>query len=38
MAYGETKDLVKITQSDNILKDKTFKTASVQNMMVTKED
>ena len=28
MAYGETKDLVKRTQSDNILKDKAFKIAS----------
>ena len=28
MAYGETKDLVKRTQSDKILKDKAFKIAS----------
>ena len=26
--YGKTKDLVKITQSDKVLKDKTFKIAS----------
>ena len=28
MAYGKSKDLVKITQSDKVLKDKTFKIAS----------
>ena len=28
MAYGETKDLVKRTQSDNVLKDNPFKIAS----------
>ena len=28
MAYGKTKDLVKRTQSDKVLKDKVFKTAS----------
>ena len=28
MAYGESKDLVKITQSDKFLKDKAFKIAS----------
>ena len=28
MAYGKSKDLVKRTQSDKILRDKTFKTAS----------
>ena len=28
MAYGETKDLVKRTQSDKVLKDKAFKIAS----------
>ena len=28
MAYGKTKDLVKRTQSDKVLKDKTFKIAS----------
>ena len=28
MAYGKSKDLIKITQSDNVLKDKAFKTAS----------
>ena len=33
MAYGKTKDLVKRTQSDKVLKDKAF-----QNMMVIKED
>ena len=37
MAYGKTKDLVKITQSNKVLKDKVFKIASVQNMMVIKE-
>ena len=31
MAYGKTKDLVKITQSDYILKDKVFKIASDSN-------
>ena len=28
MAYGKSKDLTKKTQSDNVLKDKAFKTAS----------
>ena len=28
MAYGETKDLVKRTQSDKVLKDKAFKILS----------
>ena len=28
MAYGKSKDLIKRTQSDNILKDKEFKIAS----------
>ena len=28
MAYGKSKDLVKITQSDNFLRDKVFKIAS----------
>ena len=28
MAYGKSKDLVKRTQSDNVLKDKAFKIAS----------
>ena len=28
MAYGKSKDLVKITQSDKVLKDQTFKIAS----------
>ena len=28
MAYGKTKDLVKRIQSDKVLKDKAFKTAS----------
>ena len=28
MAYGKSKDLVKRTQSDNVLKDKSFKIAS----------
>ena len=28
MAYGKSKDLAKRTESDNILRDKTFKTAN----------
>ena len=28
MAYGKSKDLIKRTQSDNVLKDKAFKIAS----------
>ena len=28
MVYGKSKDLVKITQSDKVLKDKAFKNAS----------
>ena len=28
MAYGKSKDLIKRTQSDNVLKDKEFKIAS----------
>ena len=28
MAYGESKDLIKITQSDKVLKDKVFKIAN----------
>ena len=31
MAYGKTKDLIKRTQSDKVLKDKAFKIASKQN-------
>ena len=38
MAYGKSKDLVRRTQSDKILRDKAFKIASDPNMMVVKED
>ena len=38
MAYGKSKNLVKRTQSDKVLKDKAFKSASNLNMMVIKED
>ena len=38
MAYGKTKDLVKIIQSDKVLKDKTLKLQVIQNMIVIKED
>ena len=39
MAYGKSKDLVKRTQSDKVLRDKAFKSDQViQNMMVIKED
>ena len=38
MAYGKSRDLIKRTQSDKFLKDKAFKIASNQNMMVIKED
>ena len=38
MAYGKTKDLVKRTQSDKVLKDKAFKIASIQITMVIKQD
>ena len=38
MAYGKSKDLVKRTQSDKVLKDKAFKIASNSNIMVIKED
>ena len=31
MAYGKSKDLIKRTQSDKILKDKAFKIASYPN-------
>ena len=38
MAYGKTKDLVKRTQSDKVLKDKAFKFLVIQITMVIKED
>ena len=39
MAYGKSKDLVKRTQPDKVLRDKAFKSDQViQNMMVIKED
>ena len=38
MAYDKSRDLVKRTQSDKVLKDKAFKIASDPNMMVFKED
>ena len=37
-AYGKTKDLVKRTQSDKVLKDKAFKIASNPKYDVIKED
>ena len=38
MAYGKSKDLVKRTQSDKVLRDKHLKLQVIQNMMVIKED
>ena len=38
MAYGKAKDLVRRTQSDKVLRDKAFKIAVIQNMMVIKGD
>ena len=38
MAYGKSKDSIKRTQSDKVLRDKAFKIASNPNMMVIKED
>ena len=38
MAYGKTKDLVKRTQSDKVLKDKAFRILVIQITMVMKED
>ena len=38
MAYAKSKDLVKRTQSDIVLKDKAFKIAMIQITMVIKED
>ena len=38
MAYGKTKDLVKRTQSDKVLKDKHLKLRVIQITMVIKED
>ena len=37
IAYGKTKDLVKRTQSDKVLKDKAFKIASDSNNIIPKE-
>ena len=36
MAYGKSKDLVKRTQSDKVLRDKALKLLVIQNMMVIK--
>ena len=38
MAYDKSKDLVKRTQSDKVLRDKHLKMQVIQNMMVIKED
>ena len=38
MAYGKSKDLVRRTQWDKVLKDKAFKLQVIQNMMVIKEE
>ena len=38
MAYDKSKDLVKRTQSDEVLKFKALKLLAIQNMMVIKED
>ena len=38
MAYGKSKDLVKRTQSDKVLRIKAFNIGSDPNMMVTKKD
>ena len=38
MAYGKSKDLVKRTQSDKVLKDKGFKIASDPKHMVIRKD
>ena len=38
MAYDKSKDLVKRTQSDKILKDKALQLQVIQNTMVIKED
>ena len=37
MAYGDFKDLVKRTTSDEVLRDKAFNIAKIQNMMDIKE-
>ena len=37
MAYGKSKDLIKRTQSDKVLRDKAFKIASDKNMMAIRE-
>ena len=38
IAYGKSRDLVKITQSDKVWEIKRIKLLSIQNMMVIKED
>ena len=38
MAYGKSKDWAKKTQSDKVFRDKAFKIARNENMMVIKED
>ena len=38
MTYGKSKDLIKRTQSDKVLKIKHLKLRVIQNMMVIKED
>ena len=38
MAYGKSKDLVRRTHSDKVIRDKAFKLQVIQNMMVIKED
>ena len=38
VAYGKAKDLVRITQSDKVLRIKHLKLQVIQNMMVIKED
>ena len=38
IAYGKSRDLVKITQSDKVWEIKRIKLLSIQNMMVIRED
>ena len=38
MAYGESKDLARRTESEKFLRDKALKLQVIQNMMVIKED
>ena len=38
MAYGQSQDLAKTTQSDKVLRVKHLKLRVIQNMMVIKED